>query len=254
MYIISCSKKILVKLIMFLINVQQNTRSHNPWHILCDFDGTISLTDTTDHLLETFGLSGWQDIEQQWEEGLIGSKHCMQQQIALLDMNQQQFYQCLDQITIDQGFLDLVQLATLHRIPLTIVSDGLDLVIHYILSKYNLAHLPIVANHLVQVNDRQWRLEFPNTNMACKSASGTCKCKIAQQHHQEHIILIGDGRSDFCLAETADYVFAKKSLVQHCCEKQILHTSFTKISEIHHALEKLLKSDFELDSSVMVLA
>lgn len=148
----------------------------------------------------------------------------------------------------------MVQLTSLHKIPLTIVSDGLDIVIRYILSKYNLAHLPIIANHLVQVNEHQWRLEFPNTNLACKSASGTCKCKIAQNHHQEHIILIGDGRSDFCLAETADYVFAKKSLIQHCREKQILHTSFKKITEIHQPLEKLLKSDFELNSTVMVIA
>ncbi|KAF1026975.1 MAG: 2-hydroxy-3-keto-5-methylthiopentenyl-1-phosphate phosphatase [Acinetobacter bereziniae] len=239
---------------MFLINPQQNTSSQNLWHILCDFDETISLTDTTDQLLETFGLAGWQDIEKQWEQGLIGSKQCMQQQIALLHMHQQAFYRCLDQIEIDQGFLDLVQLTTLHKIPLTIVSDGLDLVIHYILSKYNLAHLPIIANHLVQVNEYQWRLEFPNTDLACKSASGTCKCKIAQNHHQEHIILIGDGRSDFCLAETADYVFAKKSLVQHCKEKQILHSPFKKITEIHQPLEKFLKSDFELNSTVMVIA
>lgn len=59
---------------MFLISPQQNTTSQNLWHILCDFDGTISLNDTTDHLLETFALDGWQAIEQQWEQGLIGSK------------------------------------------------------------------------------------------------------------------------------------------------------------------------------------
>lgn len=239
---------------MFLISPQQNTTSQKLWHILCDFDGTISLNDTTDHLLETFALDGWQAIEQQWEQGLIGSKQCMQQQIALLHMNQQAFYQCLDQIEIDAGFLDLVQLSALHNIPLTIVSDGLDLVIQYILSKYNLGHLPVIANHLVQVNEYQWRLEFPNTNLACKSASGTCKCKIAEMNHQANIILIGDGRSDFCLAESANYVFAKKSLIEHCREKQILYMPFKNITEIHQPLEKLLMSDFELDPTIMVLA
>ena len=239
---------------MFLIIPQQNTSSQNRWHILCDFDGTISLKDTTDHLLENFALDGWQEIEQQWEQGLIGSKQCMQQQIALLHMNQHAFYQCLDKIEIDSGFLNLVQLASQHHIPLTIVSDGLDLVIQYVLSKYNLKHLPIIANHLTQVNEYQWQLEFPNTSKTCKSASGTCKCKIAQTHHQERIILIGDGRSDFCLAETADYVFAKKSLIQHCREKHILHTPFKKITDIHQPLEKLLMSDFELDLTAMVIA
>ena len=239
---------------MFLISPLQNTNAQNSWHILCDFDGTISLKDTTDHLLETFAKDGWEDIEHQWEQGLIGSKQCMQQQIALLDMNQQQFYQCLDQIEIDQGFLELVKLTTSHKIPLTIVSDGMDLVIRYILSKYDLGHLPIIANHLVQANDTQWKLEFPNANMACKSASGTCKCKVAQSHYQEHIILIGDGRSDFCLAETADYVFAKKSLIEHCRAKKILHAPFSTFSEIYKPLEKLVHSDFTLDDTVMVIA
>ena len=238
---------------MFLIN-QQHEISEHSWHILCDFDGTISLEDTTDHLLEKFALTGWQDIEQQWEHGLIGSKQCMQQQIALLNMNQQQLYQCLDQIKIDQGFLDLVQLTHRHHIPLTIVSDGLDRVIQYILKKHNIEPLPIIANHLVQVNDMQWRLEFPNADVACKSASGTCKCKVALAQKQEHIILIGDGRSDFCLAETADFVFAKKSLIQYCKSKQISHTPFSIFSEIYQPLEKLLLSDFELEHCEMVIA
>jgi len=111
-----------------------------------------------------------------------------------------------------------------------------------------------VANHLVQINENQWNLEFPNTNMACKSASGTCKCKIAQNHHKQHIILIGDGRSDYCIAEAANYVFAKNSLIEHCRNKQILHTPFTQFAEIHKPLEKLLHSDFELDQTVMVIA
>lgn len=239
---------------MFLISQQHTHMSKNSWHILCDFDGTISLDDTTDQLLETFAQHGWQEIEQQWEQGLIGSKQCMQEQIALLKMTQQQLYNCLDQIEIDPSFLDLVKLTTHHAIPLTIVSDGLDLVIQYILSKHGLGHLPIIANHLVQVSDEQWRLEFPNAASQCKSASGTCKCRIAQSHQNQHIILIGDGRSDFCLAESADYVFAKKSLRQHCRNSNILHTSFNHFSDIQQPLEKLLLSDFELDHTVMVIS
>ncbi len=239
---------------MFLISQQHPNMYKNSWHILCDFDGTISLKDTTDHLLETFAMSGWEEIEQQWEQGLIGSKQCMQQQIALLDMTPQQLYKCLDQIEIDPGFLNFVKLTTIHKIPLVIVSDGMDLVIRYILSKYKLGHLPIIANHLVQVSENRWKLESPNSNTACKSASGTCKCKVAQSHEQDHIILIGDGRSDFCLAETANYVFAKKSLIEHCRKSKILHTPFSTFSEIYKPLEKLLHSDFALDHNVMVIA
>lgn len=224
------------------------------WHILCDFDGTISLKDTTDHLLETFAKSGWEEIEQEWEQGKIGSKICMQRQIELLDMSEKQLHQCLDGIEIDQGFLELVKLASKHHIPLTIVSDGLDVVIRYILKKYNLTHLPIIANRLVQIDTQSWTLEFPNANPRCISQSGTCKCKVAEQHFQEQIILIGDGRSDFCLAETADYVFAKKSLIQHCLHKNIQHVAFEYFSDIQRPLMKLLRSDLEPNNADMVTA
>jgi 2-hydroxy-3-keto-5-methylthiopentenyl-1-phosphate phosphatase len=33
-----------------------------PWHILCDFDGAMSLTDTTDYLLERYAKPGWQPM------------------------------------------------------------------------------------------------------------------------------------------------------------------------------------------------
>ncbi|MFH3733543.1 phosphatase, partial [Acinetobacter baumannii] len=80
----------------------------------------------------------------------IGSKVCMQKQIELLDVSIDELQQCLDQIEIDLGFIELVKITAQYKIPLTIVSDGLDFVIRHILKKYNLEHLPVIANHLVQ--------------------------------------------------------------------------------------------------------
>ncbi len=47
------------------------------WSILCDFDGTISLEDVIDALLEKYGQPGWQQLEDQWKSGKIGSRECM---------------------------------------------------------------------------------------------------------------------------------------------------------------------------------
>ncbi|WP_043970332.1 MtnX-like HAD-IB family phosphatase [Acinetobacter sp. NBRC 110496] len=238
---------------MFMVNQHYDTDHTVPCHILCDFDGTISLKDTTDHLLETFARPGWQDIEDEWVAGKIGSKVCMQKQIALLDVSIDELYECLDHIEIDLGFLELVKITAQYKIPLTIVSDGLDLVIRHILKRYRLYHLPIIANHLAQLDERSWQLEFPNEKLSCISQSGTCKCSVAQQYPKQHIILIGDGRSDFCLAAQADYVFAKKSLIQHCKDHHISHTTFENFEEIYHPLAKLLNSDLGQDNSVMVI-
>src|SRR5580765_7417688 len=59
-------------------------KSMAEWTILCDFDGTIALDDTTDTLLERFARPGWQVLEADWRQGRIGSHDCMAGQVALL--------------------------------------------------------------------------------------------------------------------------------------------------------------------------
>ncbi|MCF5019993.1 2,3-diketo-5-methylthio-1-phosphopentane phosphatase, partial [Pseudomonas lactis] len=36
------------------------------WHIVCDFDGTITPTDVIDNVLQRFAGPEWETIEQQW--------------------------------------------------------------------------------------------------------------------------------------------------------------------------------------------
>src|SRR2546425_827163 len=45
------------------------------WMVQSDFDGTISLLDVTDTLLNRFGKPGWQELEDAWERGEIGSRN-----------------------------------------------------------------------------------------------------------------------------------------------------------------------------------
>jgi 2-hydroxy-3-keto-5-methylthiopentenyl-1-phosphate phosphatase len=55
-------------------------------------------------------------------------------------------------------------------------------------------------------------------------------------------LLVGDGRSDFCLAGQADLVFAKKSLIGHCHDNALPHHPFSDFSEAVGLLEELLAS------------
>lgn len=114
----------------------------NTWSILCDFDGTIALRDVTDLLLERFARPGWEEIEARWERGEIGSRVCMQQQIALLDVDRGELEAALDAVPIDPEFPRFVAEVLARGWPLAVVSDGLDLAIHHILARYALPPLP----------------------------------------------------------------------------------------------------------------
>ena len=43
--------------------------------------------------------------------------------------------------------------------------------------------------------------------------------------------MVGDGRSDFCVAGRADLVLAKGSLLDHCIEADLPHFAFADFAE-----------------------
>ncbi len=210
------------------------------WHIFCDFDNTISLADCTDVILEAYAASEWHDIETEWEAGKIGSRECMQQQIALLQATPFQMDQLIDQIEIDPYFIRFVEYCEAKKLPLTIVSDGLDYVIQRILARYQLGHLPVIAGNFSQRNN-QWQLATPYAVPTCAARAVTCKCQVVQQcQRAQQIIYIGDGRSDFCVSsQKADVVLAKRSLLTHCQTNQLRHFAFENFADVQAIITQL---------------
>lgn len=215
------------------------------WSIQSDFDGTISLEDVTDTLLTRFGRPGWQDLEEAWERGEIGSRECMKGQVALLDMSEDELRAHLDGIAIDPGFAGFVRTARAYGIAVQVVSDGLDYVIRHILGRHGLAHLPVFANRLVRTGARSWRMESPWASAQCARASGNCKCqRLAQEQSSTgaRVLYIGDSSSDFCVSGEADFVLAKYKLIAHCERHGIAHQPFTDFAHATRLLDGVLLS------------
>ena len=213
------------------------------WTILCDFDGTVSVEDITDSLLERFARDGWQDIEQAWRRGEIGSRECMAAQVALFDASREEIDAHLDTMMIDRAFpafLDAVERA---RVPFAIVSDGLDYAIQRILRNHGLERASILANRLEEAGERAWRLEFPYASLPCRVDSGHCKCASAQRTRAARVLLIGDGASDFCVAAQADLVFAKHRLIEHCRAAAIPYVPIAGFADALDLLPTLLAGE-----------
>jgi len=113
-------------------------------------------------------------------------------------------------------------------IALQVVSDGIDSAIHRVLALHGLEGLPVHANHLVQLDERRWRLTSHTAAATCVSACGTCKCELLGRHTatSHKVLFVGDGRSDFCVAAKADFVLAKSRLIDHCVQEGIAHAAF----------------------------
>jgi 2,3-diketo-5-methylthio-1-phosphopentane phosphatase len=207
--------------------------------VFCDFDGTVSVKDVTDVLLEAYALPEWQDIEALWRAGRIGSMECMQRQVALLRCSRKELDALADAVDIDPRFPDFVAACREAAIPVTILSDGLDYVIRRVLRNHGLIELPVYANHLEMLGEDCHTLSFPHAQTDCIVASGTCKCALirALRLPGAETVLVGDGASDFCAArEAADFVFAKASLLDHCLEFALPHAAYNDFHDVKRLL------------------
>jgi 2,3-diketo-5-methylthio-1-phosphopentane phosphatase len=207
--------------------------------ILCDFDGTISIADTTDAIFDRFAPS-WLEIEALWEAGEIGPAECMRRQIELLDASLPELNEALDELSIDPSFPAFTQFCASSGIELIVVSDGVDYFIRRILENAGLHGLSIRANRLIQLGDRKYTLAHPHKVQDCASDAGTCKCSRAEIECAGHrTVLIGDGRSDFCVSRKADFVFAKKSLLRHTQEQGIDAFEYSNFFDVRVHFERL---------------
>jgi 2,3-diketo-5-methylthio-1-phosphopentane phosphatase len=216
------------------------------WHIFADFDGTITLDDTTDAILRQFASDEWEKVEARWLTGLIGSRQCLVEQVALIQAEEAVIDRFASQFTIDPYFPKFVDACARFDLPLTIVSDGFDRIVRSTLNRYGLGTLPIKANCLHHRGGGRWALDFPNGQSSCRSLSGTCKCAVSRfasaglGDDRDLRLLIGDGRSDHCLADDADFVFAKAGLKKYCRLRNIPHRPFHSFAEVCGLLSLLL--------------
>jgi 2,3-diketo-5-methylthio-1-phosphopentane phosphatase len=216
------------------------------WTLLCDFDGTISHDDATDLLLERFARAGWETLEADWKAGRIGSRACMAGQIALLDVDAAALDAAIDALRLDPHFVPFVQAVRRAGHELIVVSDGVDRCIRRSLARLGLSNLPVFSNRLEGRGPRDWHLAFPHADDACRRASGTCKCAVADASGPRRpTLLIGDGSSDFCVAGQADLVFAKGRLIDHCRSHGIRHHP---IADFADALPLLVELQRHADS------
>lgn len=197
---------------------------------IIDFDGTIAPADTVDSLLVRFADPAWEAIEEDWVHGRINSKTCMQKQLNLISSDRKPLEEFFDAVDIDPSFGGFVR-SVCALADVAVVSDGLDYPIERTLQRIGMSSIPVFANKLI-FEPNGLDISFPHSADACAPQSGVCKCAVARAFDKGPVILVGDGRSDYCLARSADFVFAKGSLKSFCETENIPHTPFVSFNDI----------------------
>jgi len=198
-----------------------------------DFDGTITREDVIDRILDEFADPKWKEIEQSWVRGEIGSRECLTLQAKLINAEERDLLDFVEAIEIDETFVDFVRYCRKEAFGIVVVSDGIDFFIHTILNRYGLRDVRVYANQLV-LNSHGYEMLFPHFRKDCLSGSGICKCRVMEglSYSSSINILIGDGRSDFCIARKAGLTFAKSELINFCRDEKLSHIQFSEFEDI----------------------
>jgi 2-hydroxy-3-keto-5-methylthiopentenyl-1-phosphate phosphatase len=186
-----------------------------------DFDGTITQKDTLDELINKYSVdNSWELIERQWQAGLLGSRECLEKEFSLLKIPSAELERVIQDFRVDSGIHNLLQLLRDFNVPITILSDGIDIFIEQILYNNGISDILIRSNTMLYKEPRL-ELKCPHNDPGCDVNAAHCKCssisKLGDPHKRS--IYIGDGHSDLCPARKADFIFAKNALAQ-CLNKE----------------------------------
>lgn len=205
-----------------------------------DFDGTLTRRDVLDDLIVLYARDGtWKLIEERWQAGLIGSRECLAEEFALLEVSAHELWAFIDTVELDPGAVGLLALLRQMHVPVAILSDGVEGFIGRVLARHGIKGLAIRANSIRQ-RGRRLVLSCPHSSAQCGGGAAHCKCASAAALLQggRRTIYVGDGRSDLCPARTAGAVFAKGVLAATLTCERIPFFPYATLADVRDTLAR----------------
>src|SRR5579864_7237188 len=210
--------------------------------IFSDFDGTITQIDMTDAILEQFADPAWHAVEDEWTRGEIGSRECLERQMALVHTSREKLDALIDSIPVDPGFAAFYHFTESRALPFYVLSDGFDYVIRRVLRRTGVDGTLRNGRHLfssaLRLSAGKLGPSFPHPRAGCEHGCATCKPRIMRRLGRERhpLVFIGDGFSDCFAVHAADVVFAKDKLLAYCQEHGIAAEPFATFADIQTRL------------------
>jgi 2-hydroxy-3-keto-5-methylthiopentenyl-1-phosphate phosphatase len=214
--------------------------------VFCDFDGTICLKDLGEHFFRKFAGEQAEASVKRLLSGEITMQESLTEMCkAIPAISKRKFYDFVDGFSIDPKFKEFEDFCRRNEIPVTVLSDGLDLYVKRVLLNAGLDQLQSFANR-AEIK-RSWTKEkltvsFPFTDSEC-NLCGNCKRNhmLNLSADDDIIIYVGDGFSDKCPVRYADFVFAKGHLIKYCQNQNITFFEFNDFGDVQSRLEKIIQ-------------
>lgn len=222
--------------------------------VLCDFDGTITGADVTDTLCRRFASQHRDELRRQsqrWERGEISAVEWSEVAYRLMDLRQDQIDAVLEETPISLGTDLLLDAAQERGWEFHILSSGFDYYIRRILARLGRS-VPFTANRLSFTSEGGVQLGFLDDHEpGCTLYKPPCiGCKPVGwrtwKRRGYRISFVGDGVSDYCLAERwddlsepGDVLFAKDKLERFCRRRKVAYVPYETLADVAEYLVEL---------------
>lgn len=211
----------------------------------CDFDETITRVNVTDTVLERFADPQWLEIQEEWLAGKMTPREVLEKQMPLISVTAEKLDALIDSIDVDPYFPLFAASCFDRDHSIYILSDGFDYWIEKILGRA-LARANGAAKKIqlfscgLRLEGKRPAISFPYFPGGCQHGCATCKPRLFERlkGQAEKTAVIGDGVSDFLLAENADLVFAKGRLLEFCRQKRLPCQPFNDFRDVLSFMER----------------
>ncbi len=215
--------------------------------LVLDFDGTITTKDIGVEVIKRFASPDWDEGLRRWRSGEFEQRQLMEWEFERLPAGREAELRefSLSKAEVRPGLAGLIEMCQANDIPVEVVSNGMSFYVEAVLKRERLSDLAFVAPSPTFTGmgpDAGPSVVFGDGIETC-DRTGLCKCARARRLRSgdRKIVFVGDGISDYCIAEEeADFVIARSSLKAHCEEIGIEHVPFEDFSDVSRQLEILL--------------
>jgi 2-hydroxy-3-keto-5-methylthiopentenyl-1-phosphate phosphatase len=189
--------------------------------VFVDFDGTLVVPNVAIILVEKFGKDGESvahEVDQQLHTGQITLRQAWERQVALLpaDRFEEMTQWAVENVPLRAGAREFLALLERERIPVAVVSGGLDFYIRAVLEREHLS-VPFLSDTIDRTVAGTLKVAHPFGHATCRLC-GICKAQVVRSptHPADRTVFLGDGSTDRYGAEVADIVFARHRLRTYC--------------------------------------
>jgi len=196
---------------------------------MCDFDNTIVSVDTGVLILSKFAEGNWRFYDELYNRGEMHVEEVLRHQFSTVRATKSSMIRAIEgSAPFTPGFEQLLQTCSQKRIPLLVVSYGLDFCIKHILGKISQGRDPQIHAPRTRLTKNGVRFTFPRrrTEGSVNLKDDMVKC-YKQRGYK--VVYVGDGTSDFPAVKIADVRYAMRgSRLAKLCDRSGLQ--FSKIA------------------------